>query len=66
MESSQIFFSIGAQKQVKMIVKLIRIYISLNVKNVKNLGKKRKRTRKYTICELFYVGEKQFGKISIV
>lgn len=58
MESSQnFFFPIGAPKQVKMIVKLIRLYISLNVKNVKNLGKKRKGTRKYAICELFYVGE---------
>ena len=57
MESSQFFFfPIGAPKQFKMIVKLIRLYISLSVKNVKNLrGKKRKGTRRYAICELFYV-----------
>lgn len=43
MESSQFFFPIGTPKQFKMIVKLIRLYISLNVKNVKNLKRQKEK-----------------------
>ena len=62
MESSQNFFSIGAQKQVKMIVKLIRLYISLNVKNVKKLRQKEKRNTKIRHLRTFLCGGETIWK----
>ena len=55
MESSQFFFPIGAPKQFKMIVKLIRQKCQKCQKCKKLRGKKREGTRRYAICELFYV-----------
>ena len=52
-----------------MIVKLIRLYISLNVKNVKNLEAKREKEHEdtpFANCSMWSGGDKQFGKISIV
>ena len=63
------FFPLGAPKQFKMIVKLIRLYISLNVKNVKNLEAKREKEHEdtpFANCSMWSRGDKQFGKISIV